>query len=326
MWKLGNLQIDGKIVLAPMAGFTSSGYRKFMKPFGVSLCYTEMVSDMGLIYGNKETFSYLEADESEYPLGVQLFGSNPENIAKAASICQKTMKNISFFDINAACPVPKVTKSGAGSSLMKNPSILVEMVKTLKKTTSLPITVKLRLGWDKNSINYFEIIQMLEEAGVDAIALHGRTTKELYSGQPHYELLKDLRTKMKVPLIISGNIFTLDDAINALEITKADAVMIARGGIGNPYLITQIKHYLETKERLESPSFVEQKNYCLELAKYLIEEKGEDKAMRVYRSIAPKFFSGFPNSKELRVLLSTSLDSYQSLEKCLNDYQSSLEE
>lgn len=325
MWKLGNIEINGKVVLAPMAGFTSTGYRKYMKQFGVDLCYTEMVSDMGLIYGNKETFSYLEATESEYPLGVQLFGSNSENIAKAALICQKTMKCISFFDINAACPVPKVTKSGAGSSLMKNPDELVKIVKTLKETTNLPVTVKLRLGWDKNCINYFEIIQRLEEVGVDAIALHGRTTKELYSGQPHYDLLKDLRLKMKVPLIISGNIFTLDDAINALEITKADAVMVARGGIGNPFLVTQIKHYFKTGERLPTPCFKEQKQYCLELAKSLIEEKGEEKAMRVYRSIAPKFFSGFPNSKELRILLSTSLDSYESLENCLNNYESSLD-
>lgn len=320
MWKIGNLEIHGKVMLAPMAGYTCSAYRRFMKKFGVDVCVTEMVSDMGLIYGNKETFSYLNATDEEYPLGVQLFGHDPKNIAKAALICLKTMKNISFFDINAGCPVYKVTKTGAGSALLKNPEILYEMVREIKKITDIPVTVKIRLGWDNNHINFLEVIKGLEEVSVDAIGIHARTTKELYSGLPHYESIKDLRLKMKVPLIVSGNIFTLDDAINALEITKADAVMVARGGVGNPNLITQINHYFKTGERLPDKDLETQKQYCLELAKGFKEEYGEEAGMRIFRSIAPKFFQGFPNSKELRTNLVQKLDSLETLEKILNNY------
>jgi tRNA-dihydrouridine synthase len=196
----------------------------------------------------------------------------------------------------------------------------VDIVKELKKVTDKPITVKIRLGWDDKHINFLEVIKMLEEAGVDGIGIHGRTTKELYSGTPHYDLLKDLRLKMKVPLMVSGNIFTLDDAINALEITKADSVMVARGGVGNPYLITQIKHYFECGERLMSPSLNEQKEYCIELAKLFALEHGEDKGMRIFRSIAPKFFQGFPNSKELRCDLVQNLDTISYLENKLKDF------
>ena len=320
MWKLGNIEIKGKVLLAPMAGYTSSGYRRFMKKFGVDVCVTEMVSDMGLIYGNKETFSYLEAKEEELPLGVQLFGSDPKNIAKAADICQKHMKNISFFDINAGCPVYKVTKGGAGSALLKNPVLLADIVREVKKVTNLPVTVKIRLGWDHNHINFLEVIKLLEEAGVDGIGIHGRTTKELYSGVPHYDLLKDLRLNMKVPLMVSGNIYTLDDAINALEVTKAECVMVARGGVGNPFLITQIKHYFETGERLPNPTLNDQKRYCLELAQIFADEFGEEQGMKIFRSIAPKFFQGFPNSKELRCNLVQKLDSIEYLKNILKSF------
>ena len=320
MWKISDLEINGRVVLAPMAGYTSTGYRRFMKKFGVDVTVTEMVSDMGLIYGNKETIEYLKATDEEYPLGVQLFGSEPENIAKAALICIKEMKNISFFDINAGCPVYKVTKSNQGSALLKNPQKLADMVREIKKVTNIPVTVKIRIGWDHNHINFLEVIKLLEEAGVDAIGIHARTTKELYTGLPHYDLIKDLRGKMSVPLIVSGNIFTLEDAINAIDITGAEAVMVARGGVGNPFLITQIKHYYETGEKLSNPSLDEQKKYCYDLAKYLIEEKGEEKGMRIFRSMAPRFFSGYPNSKELRSKLVQELTTYGDLERILNDF------
>ena len=319
MWKIGNIEINGKVVLAPMAGFTSSGYRRYMKNFGVALSYTEMVSDHGLIYGNQETFTYLETKEDELPIGIQLFGADVENMVKAAKITAKTAPFFSFIDINAGCPVPKVTKTGAGSSLLKSPKLLADMVRELKKEIGVPVTVKIRLGWDNNHINFMEVIKLLEEAGVDAIAIHARTMKELYSGEPHYDLLKDLREKMSVPLIVSGNIFTLDDAIKALEITKADAVMVARGSLGNPFLIKQIDTYFKTGERLPNPSLEEQKKYCLELVKSLIEEKGEDKAMRIYRSIAPKFFTGFPNSKDVRRDLAQNMVSFEYLQNTLKN-------
>jgi nifR3 family TIM-barrel protein len=251
--------------------------------------------------------------------GVQLFGAKPENLAKAAAVSLKLNPNIDFFDVNMGCPVPKVTKTGAGSALMLNPSLCGEIIKAIKSVTDKPVTAKIRLGY--NEVNFLDVIKELENSGVDAIAIHARTRKELYMGEPHFDLLKDLRSKMKVPLIVSGNIYTLDDAINALEITGADAVMVARGGMGNPFLIKQIKTYFETGERLPNPSFEEQCKYCLELAKSMCEEKGELTAMRIYRGIAPKFFSGFANSRTLRTILATSLTDYNSLVRILDEFK-----
>lgn len=319
MWKIGNLEIKGKVFLAPMAGITSAGYRKYLNSFGVDVCVTEMVSDMGLIYQNKETESYVEYEKDNVITGVQIFGSNPENLAKAAQIALVLNPNIDFFDINMGCPVNKVTKTGAGSSLMLKPKLAGAIIKAVKDATNKPVTAKIRLGY--NEVNFMEVIKELENHGVDAIGIHARTRKELYSGEPHFDLLKNLRNEMTVPLIISGNIYSLDDAIHALEITKADAVMVARGGVGNPFLIKQLKTYFETGEVLENPSFLEQCDYCLELAKHMVEEKGELTAMRIYRGIASKFFSGFPNSKTLRTVLNTSLTDYHSLVKILDEFK-----
>ena len=319
MWKLGEFDIKGKVVLAPMAGYTSEGYRKYLNSFGVDICVTEMVSDMGLIYKNKETETYVKFEKDSALTGVQLFGSNPKNLANAATIALDLNPNIDFFDINMGCPVPKVTKTGAGSSLMLHPSLCGDIVRAIKKVIDKPVTAKIRLGY--NEVNFKDVIKELEKAGVAAIGIHARTRKELYSGEPHYDLVKDLRKEMNVPLIVSGNIYTLDDAINALEITGAEAVMVARGGVGNPFLIKQIQTYFATGERLPNPSFLEQCNYCLELAKSMIDEKGELTAMRIYRSIAPKFFSGFANSRILRTVLATSLTDYASLVRILEEYK-----
>ena len=321
MLKIGNLEIKGKVMLAPMAGVTSSGYRDFMIPFGVDICVTEMVSDMGLIYGNDETSNYIHFDKTICPTGVQLFGHYPESIKKAAEIALNANLNIDFFDVNMGCPVPKVTKTGAGSALMQNPKLCGDIIRAIKSVTDKPVTAKIRLGWDEKNINYLAVIKELEEAGVDLIGIHARTRKELYMGTPHYEMIKNLRKKMSVPLAVSGNIYTLDDAIKALEITGADLVMVARGGMGNPFLITQIKQYYENGERLLTPSLDEQIKYCLSLADYLIQEKGEKRAMMVYRAIAPKFFMGFPNAKILRSRLAQELTSKNNLIKIIEEYR-----
>ena len=319
MWKIGNLEINSKVVLAPMAGITFTSYREFMSRFGFGVCVTEMVSDMGLIYGNEETETYITFSKGNYFTGVQLFGHDPETIKQAGLIALKKNPNIDFFDINMGCPVPKVTDAGSGSSLMKNPKLCGEIVRALKEATNKPVTAKIRLGWNNDSINFLEVIEELEKAGVDMIAIHARTRKELYSGQPHYDLLKDLRTKMSVPLVVSGNIYTLEDAINALEITKADAVMVARGGMGNPFLLKQINRYFEDGTILEKPSLKEQLIYCRDLGKMIVEDKGEELGMRIYRSIAPKFLTGFTNTKKYRNRLVTELVDYKSLLNILND-------
>ena len=319
MWKLGNFDIKGKVVLAPMAGITSEGYRKYLNSFGVDICVTEMVSDMGLIYQNKETKSYVKFKKDNVLTGLQLFGSTPENLAKATQLALSINPDVDFIDVNMGCPVPKVTKTGAGSSLMLHPELAGDIIRAIKSVTDKPVTAKIRLGY--NEVNFKNVIKELENAGVAAIGIHARTRKELYSGTPHYDLLKDLRKEMKVPLMVSGNIYTLDDAINAIEITGAEALMVARGGVGNPFLITQIKHYYETGERLPNPSFLDQCEYCLALARSMIEEKDEFTAMRIYRGIAPKFFQGFANSRTLRTVLATSLTDYASLIRIIDEFK-----
>ena len=319
MYKIGNITIDSKVVLAPMAGVTSLAYRNFMKPFGVGLTVTEMVSDCGLIYENKKTLDYLKTTELERPIAIQLFGNDSDTIIKAMEICEKANPNFDFFDINLGCPVPKVTKAGSGSALLKNPAKLRQMFEKICSSTTKPVTAKIRLGWSDDSINFLENIKALEEAGVAAIGIHARTTSQLYSGKARYELLKDLRSKMNVPLFVSGDIYSLDDAINALEITKADAVMVARGGVGNPQLVRQIDHYFKTGERLPNSTLEENKKYLLQFTDMLIEEKGEYRAMSILRGIAPKFLDGFPGMKPYKNMLAQSLTTKASLERILSE-------
>ena len=320
MWKLGNIEIKGKVVLAPMAGITSAGYRKCLNSFGVDICVTEMVSDMGLIYQNKETESYVVFDRDKTITGVQLFGPNPENLKKATYLALKLNPNIDFIDVNMGCPVPKVTSNGSGSALMKNPKLCGDIVRAVKEATHKPVSVKIRLGVSSTSINFLEVIKECISAGVDLIAIHPRTAKDMYRGVPDWEAVRDLKKSVPVPLVVSGNIYKVEDAINALRISGADAVMVARGAIGNPRLIANLNRYFKGEES-EFPSLDEQIDYCLELAKELIEEKGENTAMRVYRGIAVKFFDGFARSKSLKCRLSTELNTYSDLVRLLNEYR-----
>ncbi len=321
MWKIGNVEIKSKVVLAPMAGITSLAYRNFMKKFGVGLTVTEMVSDCGLIYGNDKTIEYLKTTEDEKPVAIQLFGGNAENICKAIDVVLKENSNVDFIDINLGCPVPKVTKTGAGSALLKEPKKLYEFMKKICDYSPLPVTAKIRLGWDEKSINFMENIAALEKAGVKAIGLHARTAKQGYSGKANYEIIRDLQAKMSVPLIISGDIYTLENALQFLDISKATAVMIARGGVGHPRLVEQINHYFETEEKLPDATIEENIAYLLEFADMLIEEKGEYKAMMLLRGIATKFFDGYPNTKKIKNALAQTLTTRDSLMRILSEYR-----
>lgn len=321
MFKIGNVEINGKAVLAPMAGYTSLAYRKFMKKFGVALTVTEMVSDCGLIYDNKKTIEYLKTDKTEHPVAIQLFGGSAETICKAMDIAIKQNPEIDIFDINLGCPAPKVTKTGAGSALLKDPKKLEKMFKEICEHSPIPVTAKIRLGWNEETMNFKENIKALENAGVAAIGVHARTTRQGYAGKPKYELLKNLRDEMKVPLIVSGDIYTLKDAIKALKTTKADAVMVARGGVGNPILIKQIDEYFKTGKIVEDSSLEENVKYLRELTDEMIAEKGEYSATMTMRSIAPKFFNKFPNTKKLKLKLVSALTTRESLERILKEIQ-----
>jgi tRNA-dihydrouridine synthase B len=318
MWKIGNIEIESRVVLGPMAGVTSEAYRKFLKPFGVGLSFTEMVSDCGLFYGNKNTFSYLPTKDSDRPVGIQLFGSKIENAQKAIEIIQKADISYDFIDLNFGCPVPKVTKTGSGSSWLRKPQKLEDYVKQIVAFSHKPVTAKIRLGWSTQSVNFVEVVDILERSGVSAITIHARTTEQMYAGKADWHALVGLKEKMKVPLIISGDIFSVDDAISALEITKADAVMVARGAMGKPCLIKQIDTYLRTGVRLPDATLLEQIIYLREYSNLLIEEKGEKQAMMILRGIAPRFFNGYPGMKQLKNALSTNLNTKADLDDVLS--------
>lgn len=317
MWKIGDLEIKSHVVLGPMAGITSQAYRLFLKPFGVGLSFTEMVSDCGLFYGNQNTFSYLPNKNSDRPIGIQLFGSKIENTQKAIEIIQKAGISYDFLDLNFGCPVPKVTKTGAGSAWLKKPQKLKEYVSQIVAFSSKPVTAKIRLGWNAKNINYLEVIENLEQAGVVAITIHARTSEQMYSGKADWQILRGLKQKMKIPLIISGDIFSLEDAIEAQSITGADAVMVARGAVGNPFLIRQIDEYFSSGKLLKNTSLADQKEYLLRYSDLLIEEKGEKQAMMILRGIAPRFFSGFAGMKPIKSELTTNLKTRADLEAIL---------
>ena len=319
MFKIGNVEINGKVVLAPMAGVTCLAYRNFMKPFGVALTVTEMVSDCGLIYDNKKTIDYIKTTEFERPVAIQLFGSSAETICKAMDVVLKINPNIDIFDINLGCPAPKVTKTGAGSALLRDPEKLEKMFKIICKHSPIPVSAKIRLGWNEENINFKENIKALENAGIAAIGLHARTTRAGYAGKPRWDLVKNLRDEMSVPLIVSGDIYDVSDAIKALETTHADAIMVARGGVGNPKLIKRINSYLEDNVLLDKQTLGESKEYLLELADMMIEEKGEYSAMMVLRGIAPKFFLGLPGTKKIRSKLASALTTKQSLLRIMDE-------
>lgn len=316
-FKIANIDIKGHVVLGPMAGYTTLAYRKFMKPFGVGLSYSEMISDCGISYKNKRTYEYLATEESERPVGLQLFGFNIENSRKAIQIMDE-IAEFDILDLNFGCPVTKVTKTGAGSSWLRKPGEMEEYTKEICAISKHPVTAKIRLGWDEDSINVFEVVERLQRAGVAGITIHCRTRAQGYSGKADYNAIKGLKKQMQVPLIVSGDIFTPDDAKTALDITHADAVMVARGGVGNPYLMTQINHYLDTGELLPSPSVLQQIEYAEQFSKMLIDQFGEDIAVRELRGILPKFFSGFSGFKKLRVAIATTLNTKEDIEKILN--------
>lgn len=317
MWKIADVDIPSRVVLGPMAGITSQAYRLFVKPFGIGLSFTEMVSDCGLFYKNQNTLTYLPTSETDHPVGIQLFGSKIENALEALEIIQNANIPYDFIDLNFGCPVVKVTKTGAGSSWLKKPQKLQEYVSSVVAFSKRPVTAKIRLGWDDKSINFVDIVERLEKAGVSAITIHARTSEQMYAGKANWNILVGLKAKMKVPLIISGDIFTLDDAIQVLEVTKADAVMVARGAVGNPHLIKQIDTYLNTGVRLPDATLIEQIEHLRRYINLLIEEKGERQAIMILRGIAPKFFNRFPGMKTIKNEIATTVETKADLEAIL---------
>lgn len=299
-----------------MAGVTTLPYREFMKGFGVGLSFSEMISDCGLDYGNKNTFEYIKTSPIDTPVGLQLFGSDIEKTKQAIGILEANA-TYDFLDINLGCPVYKVTRTGAGSAMLKDPTKLYDYMRGVVTESHKPVTAKIRLGIDSQSINVEEVSSLLEKAGVSLISVHARTAKQGYAGTPDYEKIRGLGKRLGVPLAVSGDIFTPEDAVKAMEISGASFVMVARGGLGHPDLVSNINLALEGKATLPPPGVVQEATWALDFAHRLSDYEGEQSALMQLHGLIPHFFSGFPGYKKIRNEICTGIHNFDQLEALL---------
>lgn len=300
MWKIGNVEIENQVVLAPMAGICDNAYRTIVKEMGAGLICAEMVSDKAIYYNSKKTIEMLYMSEKERPISQQIFGSDVESFVYAAKYIEENMKP-DIIDINMGCPVPKVAlRAQAGSALLKNPKKVYEIVKNVVEAVKVPVTVKIRSGWDSNSINAVEIAKVIEKAGASAITVHGRTRAQGYSGKADWNIIKEVKENVTIPVIGNGDIKTCYDAKRMLEETKCDAVMIGRGCIGNPWLIKETVDYLEKNIEPIKPTSIERIDMILEHLNRLIETKSEKQALLEIRTHIGYYLKTVPNSSELK--------------------------
>lgn len=300
--KIGNIELDGQVILAPMAGVCNSAFRKICKEMGCSLVCAEMISDKGMIYNSQKTKEMLYLEEMERPISQQIFGSDKETFVEAAKLVYEIMKP-DIIDINMGCPVPKVAvKSQAGSALLKNPELIYEIVKSVVESVPVPVTVKIRSGWDANSINAVEVAKICEKAGASAITVHPRTRSQLYSGKADLEIIKAVKENVSIPVIGNGDIKDIFSAKHMLEYTKCDAIMIGRGVLGNPWLIKEIDTYLKKGIIIDKPTNKEILDMCYKHLDYLIKTKNEHIAVLEMRKHIAWYIKGLPNYKEVQNL------------------------
>lgn len=298
-WKIGNVKISNQVVLAPMAGICNSAYRQICKDMGCGLIYAEMVSDKAITYNNQKTIDMLYMTEKERPISQQIFGSDKESFVEAAKFIEKEMKP-DIIDINMGCPVPKVAvRAQAGSALLKDPDKIFDIVSSVVSAVNVPVTVKIRSGWDSNHINAVEVAKVIEKAGASAICVHPRTRSQGYSGKADWNIIKEVKENVSIPVIGNGDIKSPEDAKRMLEETKCDAVMIGRGVLGNPWLIKNIVNYLDGKDVIDV-SIVDRIDMCLKHLKLLDSLKNEKLACLEIRNHISWYFKGIKGANELK--------------------------
>ena len=297
--KIGAFTFDDPVFLAPMAGVTDTAYRVIAHDMGCPLAFAEMVSSQGIHYRNEHTMKMLRTEAGERPIAMQIFAKSAAMAAEAAAYIEE-IGTADILDFNMGCPAPKVVKNGEGSALMREPKKAEEILIAIRRATKLPFTVKMRLGWDDASRNAVEIARMAEAVGVDAVAVHGRTREQFYSGNADYAAIAEVKRAVNIPVIVSGDIRRPADLARALDITGADAVMIGRGAQGNPWIFPQLIHWLHTGEELSPPTLIERARVILRHLDLLVGYKGEYVGIREMRKHAAWYTRGLAGSAELR--------------------------
>ncbi len=300
MWKIKNVEIDGKIVVAPMAGISNMTFRRICKSMGASLVVAEMVSDKAIAYGNEKTFELLRMNDDERPISQQIFGSDVKSFVEAAKIVEEKM-NPDIIDINMGCPVPKVAvKNQAGSALLKNPEKVGEIIKAVVGAVNVPVTVKIRSGWDQSSINAVEIAKIAEANGASAITVHARTRAQGYAGKADWNIIKEVVNAVNIPVIGNGDVVSCYDAKKMLDETGCSAVMIGRGLLGNPWLIKECVEYLESGKLPEVIDYNEKIDMMEYHLNKLCEDKTEKQAVLEIRNHLLNYLKGLPENKEVK--------------------------
>ncbi|WP_138203426.1 tRNA dihydrouridine synthase DusB [Haloimpatiens lingqiaonensis] len=320
--KIGNLDFPKGIFLAPMAGVTDVAFRELCKEMGCELVYTEMISAKGMYYGSENTGELLKISKKESPVGVQIFGSEPYIMAKAAETFNHN-DDICLVDINMGCPVPKIVKNGEGSALMKNPKLAAEIVREVRKASSKPVTVKFRKGFDSNSINAVEFGKYMEEAGAYAVTVHGRTRQQMYTGEADWDIIREVKENISIPVIGNGDIFSAEDVESIKRTTKCDGIMIARGVMGNPWIFREVAGKLQGME-VSVPNSIEKIDMCIEHLKRAIYYHGERKAVREMRKHLAWYIKGLNNCTAIKDIINRQEDS-ENVFKILKDYKEYME-
>ena len=315
--KIGDLELKNNVFLAPMAGVTDLPFRLLCKEQGCGLVYTEMVSAKAISYKNKKTQGLMQSHENERPAAVQLFGSDPEILAETAKTVAELP--IDIIDVNMGCPAPKIVKNGEGSALMRSPGLVGDIVKAIVEAQPKPLTVKIRAGFDSDSINAVEIAEIAEENGAAAVAVHGRTREQFYSGNADYNVIKAVKNAVDIPVIGNGDVFDPVSAKKLLDYTGCDAIMVARGAQGNPWIFKRILHYLETGELLPEPTPAKKGATALRHGKMLIEYKGEYIGVREMRKHVTWYSKGLKGDAKIRDMVNRA-ESFGDLENIIEKY------